>query len=371
MSEVQGLEDFDFPGTRRLIDIPPVAPDVMHLHNLHGGYFDLRDIQVLSRAIPLVVTLHDPWMFTGHCAYFLDSDGWQHGCGSCPHLETYPAVRHDNTNRNWLRKRQIYRNSAMYVAAPSRWLLNRAEVSILSEGIVGTRLIPNGVDLSIFRPGNKASARNQVGLPQDEGILLFSGFAPSSSSFKDLGTLHVAAEILGNRPGSDRMTLLVLGETGESQTIGRMTIRFAGHESNETKVAAFYQAADIYVHAARIGAENHSLAVLEALACGVPVVATGVGGIPEQVRSLRPTFSTDARHSSGDGPPNGVLTPPGDPKALAEAVASLIEEDSLLRSMSSNAAEDARRRFDLQAQVDTYLDWYREIMEEHLQRPSA
>jgi glycosyltransferase involved in cell wall biosynthesis len=362
VDDIRGVENFDFPGTRRLLDLPPETPDVVHLHNLHAGYFDLRQLRPLSRSVPVIVTLHDAWMFTGHCAYFLDSDRWQRGCGSCPYLDVYPAVRRDNTHRNWLRKKQIYENSSLFVAAPSRWLLERAEVSILSEGIVDTKLIPNGVDLSIFRPGDKASARERIGLPQDEHILLFSGFSPSSSSYKDVTTLQAAAEILGSRAGTDLITLVVLGGSGETQRIGRASIRFAGYKADETKVAAFYQAADVYVHAVRVGAENHSLAVLEALACGAPVVATAVGGIPEQVKSLRPDPSGTHQHLDGDGA-TGILTPAGDAKALADAVASLIEDDSLLRAMSANAARDAHGRFDLEAQVDAYLDWYAEILE--------
>jgi len=367
LDESRGVENFDFPGTRRLLALAPEMPDVVHLHNLHGffGYFDLREVQALSQAVPVAVTLHDSWMFTGHCAISLDCNRWQHGCGSCPYLDVYPAVRRDSTDRNWLRKRRIYENSSLFVAAPSRWLLERAEVSILSGGIVGTRLIPNGVDLSIFRPGDKAPARKRLGLPQDERILL----SPASDKFKDLPTLLAAAEILGNRAGS-RVTLVVLGKTREPQTMGGVTIRSAGYETDEARVAALYQAADVYVHAARVGAENHSLAVLEALACGVPVVATDVGGIPEQVESLRPTSTGGSRRSNGDGA-TGVLTPPGDPKALADAVTLLLEDDSLLRAMSLSANEDARRRFDLQTQVEAYLNLYREIIEGRLQRSIA
>jgi glycosyltransferase involved in cell wall biosynthesis len=135
-------------------------------------------------------------------------------------------------------------------------------------------------------------------------------------------------------------------------------------------VAAFYQAADVYVHAARVGAENHSLAVLEALACGVPVVATAVGGIPEQVNSLTSPFS-EGESPSDAGGATGILTPPGDPKALADAVGLLIDDDTLLRAMSSNAAQDARRRFDLQTQVNAYLDWYGEIVEKSVHSSSA
>ena len=361
VDEQRGVENFDFPGTRRLLGLAVEVPNVVHLHNLHGAYFDLRVLQSLSRAVPVLVTLHDSWMFTGHCGYFLDCDRWQHGCGSCPHLDVYPAVRRDSTDRNWLRKKEIYENSSLFVAAPSRWLLERAEVSILSRGTVGTRLIPNGVDLSIFRPGERASARERLGLAQDERILLFSGFSPRGSSFKDFRMLRAAAEILGNRAGTGRVTLVVLGETREPQTMGGVTIRFVEYETDEPTVAAFYQAADVYVHAARVGAENHSLAVLEALACGLPVVATDVGGIPEQVKSFRP-ISSQSGHRFDRGDATGILTPPGDPKALADAVAFLIEDSSLLRAWSSNAAEDARRRFDLQTQVDAYLDWYSEII---------
>jgi glycosyltransferase involved in cell wall biosynthesis len=317
----------------------------------------------------MVVTLHDSWMLTGHCAISFDCSKWQSGCGSCPYLDTYPAVRRDSTDLNWLRKKRIYENSSLFVAAPSSWLLERAKVSILSHGIVGTKLIPNGVDLSIFRPGEKAAARERIGLPQDERILLFSGFSPANSPFKDFPTLRAAAELLG-RVGTD-ITLLVLGGTGETQRMGQVTIRFAGYEMDEARVAPFYQAADIYVHAAYVGSENGgSLAVLEALACGVPVVATDVGGIPEQVKSLRSVSPGGAHRFDADGA-TGILTAPGDAKALAEAVTILIEDSALLRAMSSNAAKDARRRFDLQTQVDAYLDWYGEIIESRLQSSTA
>jgi glycosyltransferase involved in cell wall biosynthesis len=370
VDEFRGVENFDFPGTQRLLQLAPETPDLVQLHNLHGffGYFDLREIQPLSRAVPTVVTLHDAWMFTGHCAYSLDCNKWETGCGSCPYLDTDPSVRRDSTDLNWLRKKQIYENSSLFIAAPSQWLLKRAKVSILSEGMVGTRLIPNGVDLSIFRPAEKASARERIGLPQDERILLFSGSSPATSPYKDLPTLRAAAEILG-RASSD-ITLVVLGGTGETQRLGQATIRFAGYEMDEAKVATFHQAADVYVHAAPVGAENHSLTVLEALACGTPVVATEVGGIPEQVKSLRPASSGGAHGSDPDGA-TGILTPPGDAKALADAITVLIEDSALLRAMSSNAAKDARRRFDLQTQVDAYLDWFGEIMEGRLQSSSA
>jgi glycosyltransferase involved in cell wall biosynthesis len=266
-------------------------------------------------------------------------------------------MRRDNTARNWSRKKQIYRDSSIFVAAPSRWLLARAEASILSEAIVDTRLIPNGVDLSTFHPGDKGAARAALGLPQDDGVLLFSGFSPVSSSFKDFASVKEAARILGTRNDLPSMTLVVLGEQRPARTLGSLTLRFVPIETDQRRIAMFHQAADIYVHAAKVGAENHSLTVIEALACGTPVVATAVGGVPEQVLDL--SLSSGDR---GSGTPTGILTAPNDPAALADAAALLLSDRPLARMLSANAEQDARQRFDLERQVGVYLDWYREII---------
>ena len=120
-----------------------------------------------------------------------------------------------------------------------------------------------------------------------------------------------------------------------------MTLRSEPFETHE-KVAARVRAADLYVHATR--ADNHPLAVLEALASGVPVVASRVGGIPEQLSEE-----------------TGVLVEPGDPHGLAASIAELLDDPDRRARMGAAAAADARARFSLDRQVDAYLDLYSEL----------
>ena len=158
-----------------------------------------------------------------------------------------------------------------------------------------------------------------------------------TNPYKDFETLEAALGMLADEPGP-AVLALALGEAGAERQIGRVTLRSLAFTTHE-QVAAYLRAADLYVHSTR--ADNHPLAVLEALACGVPVVASRVGGIPEQVRDE-----------------TGVLVDPGKPEALARAIAELLGDEPRRRAMGTAAAADARRRFDSQQQVDAYLELY-------------
>ena len=338
-----GREDFNYPGARRLLDLPPRRPDVVHLHNLHGGYFDLRALPALSRAVPTVVTLHDAWLLAGHCAHSFDCDRWMTGCGECPDLSIYPAVRRDATAENWRAKAAIYRDSRLYVATPCRWLMERVRRSMLWPAVVEARVIPYGVDLRVFRPGDRAAARAKLGLPADAAVLLFAANGVRRNAFKDYATLRAAIGRIGAALRGRAVQFVAVGESAPDEAAGAARIRFVPFQAEPAAMAAYYQAADVYLHAAR--ADTFPCTVLEALACGLPVAATGVGGIPEQV-----TEET------------GVVTPAGDAGALAAGAARLLADAGLRARMGAAAARDAAARFDLRRQARDYADWYAAIL---------
>jgi glycosyltransferase involved in cell wall biosynthesis len=101
---------------------------------------------------------------------------------------------------------------------------------------------------------------------------------------------------------------------------------------------------------------------LEALACGTPVIATAVGGIPEQVKSLgNSDIAMSNWQSFGVDEATGVLVKPADAGAMAGAIERLLKNGNLRCRLAENAANDARQRFDQKREVMEYLDWYQEI----------
>ncbi|HEU4345174.1 MAG TPA: glycosyltransferase [Candidatus Binatia bacterium] len=367
LDTLRGIEDFHFPGTWDLLNAAGFFPDILHCHNLHGGYFDLTALPWLSRQVRTVLTLHDAWLLSGHCAHSFNCERWRIGCGECPDLSIYPDIRRDATAHNWERKRQIYARSRFYVATPSKWLMEKVEQSILCLGMMGRKVVPNGVDLNLFHPAESKQIRASWGIPQDAKVILFTANGIRANTSKDFRTMREAVDRVVSRLGGQPLLFVALGEDGPLEHVGQAEIRFVPYQKNPETVARYYQAADVYLHAAK--ADTFPTTILEALACGAPVVATAVGGIPEQVKGLR-AESDSMNHYELDEA-TGFLTSPGNAEEMSARVEQLLNDTRLHQQLSRNAVSDARRRFNLESQVDAYLNWYREILESAEDRSSS
>lgn len=362
--KARGGQDFYYPGTRALLGNGVPRPDLIHCHNLHGGFFDLRMLPQWSKERPVVFTLHDAWLLSGLCHYAFDCERWKIGCGDCPYLSRFTKSRIDSTAGNWQQKQKLYRNSRFYVATPSQWLMDSVKQSMLQPAIADQRVIPNGIDLEIFKPADKAAVREQLGLPQNARILLFTAEGVRGNLYKDYHTIQKAVRQLAEQT-PERLVLLALGEDGVTESWGKAEIRFCGFLYQTHEMVKYYQAADVYLHAAH--ADNFPNVVLEALACGCPVVATAVGGIPEQIHGLdwpgATAFKALENFPRSDvNRATGLLVPYQEGNAMAEAVLYLFDRPQLMQQLADNAARDARRRFDAQRMIQEYLSWYQEIL---------
>ena len=220
-----GCEDFNFPGTRRLLELAEF-PDIIHCYNLHGGYFDLRALRSLSHRLPVILDLRDSWLLSGHCGYSFDCERWKTGCGNCPDLGIYPPISRDATAYNWRRKRNVYNQSRFYVATPSRWLMQKVEQSMLAPAIVGSRIITTGIDQAIFHPVNKLEARKTLKLPAAARVLLFSAYGIKQNRFKDYQTMRDAVTLVAKRLRGKELIFVALGEDAPDEIIDGARIRF-------------------------------------------------------------------------------------------------------------------------------------------------
>ncbi|MBI3416402.1 MAG: glycosyltransferase [Verrucomicrobia bacterium] len=310
-------------------------PDVIHAHNLHGRYFDLSALPALCQGSPVVVTLHDTWLMTGHCGYFVDCNRWQIGCGECPDLKRYPAIARDRTRKNAAEKRSwLQACERLHLITPSEWLRNLVSEARLP--CASLRCLHNGVDLTTFNPlqESKDELRRRQGLPEGHFIVL--GVAASLTSanvYKDVQTLAAVCEKLSSNP-HPRIHCVLLG--GGDAVRSRPGFSFPGYIRDPRVVADYYRAADVFLHTAN--ADNFPCTVLEAQACGTPVVATAVGGVPEQIV---------------DGQ-TGMLTERGDVAQMVNRVLELAARPDLL-DWGRRAAQHARANFDLENQAGRYL----------------
>jgi glycosyltransferase involved in cell wall biosynthesis len=340
----RGIEDFNYPYSHHLVDGPGWHPDVIHAHNLHGDYFDMRALTFLSHQIPVVWTLHDTWAFTGHCGYFIDCERWRTGCGNCPDLRRYPAIRRDRTAENWNRKRQIYASSRLAVAPPSRWLMGCVERSMLQPW--RKRVIPNGVDLAIYKPGDQIQARNALGLPRNAFICMFAAASGNAKNpYKDYATVDQAVRLVVEKMPSADLLFVCVGQSNQVASDPRF--RYTGYIADPYRVALYYQAADVLLHATNV--EVWGLTITEALACGTPVIATAVGGIPEQIV---------------DGE-TGFLVPRGDSQAMTQRIIGLMNRPDLCRQMGQAAAAYAQQAYSLDRQTMAYLQWFEDLRAEY------
>jgi len=353
-----GFEDFRFPGTLPVIsEVIRERPTILHLHNLHGGYFDLRALPELGELAPVVLTLHDQWLFTGHCAHSFECDRWRIGCGKCPDLTIYPAIPRDRTAENFALKQKVFSRARLHLATPCTWLMDRAKRSLLAPAIEEARVIPNGVDTTVFRPGSRANERSRLGLPQESRIVLC---AARSHHWTDRRLLRSTLRYLAEDSPVDCILLLLESERNSEEEMEGIKVIHRQYEPDVSRMAGYYRASDVYLHPAR--ADTFPTAILESLACGVPAVATDVGGIPEQVRSL---WASKKASFSPPSSATGILVDGEDATGAGRAIDLLLRHDALRARLGENGANRTVLEFSITLQAQRYLDWYRQIFSHH------
>ena len=202
-------------------------------------------------------------------------------------------------------------------------------------------VVPTGVDLGRFRPGDRAAARRQLGLAPAGPLLLYVGRLDPE---KSVGRILLAFERIASIVPDARLLLVGQGTEGEGlrgqarRLAAADRIVFLGVRAHAA-LAECYQAADVFLFASET--ETQGLVLAEAAASGLPAVAVSAPGCDEVVRD-------------GD---TGLLTK-SEPAALAEAAIGLLLDAARRRGMGERARLVATREFDVRLQIDRTLGVY-------------
>lgn len=259
--------------------------DIIHLHWVNHGFLTpklLAQLDELEK--PIVWTFHDSNAFTGGChvRYSCENFHWQ--CGNCPLLRNSNA--NDISHKNWLCKQKAYAKLNFHIVTPSQWMANSVKQSSLL-GIRPVSVIPNTVEIDVFKPYVKAEAKKMLKIPANHFVLM-SGFMPSKND-KHKGTAYLVAALneLAARPEipNELIQLVIFGNKDE-KNMPKFPFKttFLGTIDKDEHLAKCYAAADAFITPSL--EDNLPNTVMESLACATPVIAFKTGGIPDMVKHL-------------------------------------------------------------------------------------
>jgi len=228
--------------------------------------------------------------------------------------------------------------SADSVIAPSQAVRDTLRARGVTTPIT---IVPTGVDVERFRPGDRIAARAALGVPGDDPLLLYVGRLDREKSVDRI--VAAFARLHGTLP---QARLALVGSGTESARLQTMAATGPGGDRivfwsarAHSELPVYYQAADVFVFASQT--ETQGLVLAEAAACGLPVVCVAGAGCDEVVR---------------DGE-TGVLTK-NDPGAMADAAIALLLDRGRRATMGIRARQVAAGEFDLRTQIDRTLDLY-------------
>lgn len=250
--------------------------DIIHFHMFHNTRLSLYSLVKICKEKKVVISLHDPWFFTGHCVHFQECDNWMDGCFNCPDLNRLFKLKEDNSSYLWQLKKNVFDNIKVDLIVTSEWMYNLAKTSPITKN-QRIHLIPFGVDTNIFSNRiNKSDSRKHFGISEDDLVLFFR----SQLDFK--GTEYIV-EALKELNTNKKITLLTCSEKGNLKEIeDKYNIIELGNIGIDELTYA-YNTCDIFLMPS-IG-EAFGMMAIEAMSCEKPIIVFNNTALPSVTKA--------------------------------------------------------------------------------------
>lgn len=259
--------------TKKLVEeIKRIQPDIVHLHNIHDHWLNYRILfEYLNQTdIKVVWTFHDFWAITGHCYHFVQSECYRFmtECCDCPYTKGKLLPILKQTKRNFNLKKELFTaNKNLHVVSVSEWVGENVAKSFLKDKDL--RVIPNGVDTSVFCPTNidilnSLNSLNFLNSIEGKWVIL----AVSSqwkSGEKGLDDYNAMSKML-----KDDEVIVLVGVPEDISKNFPSNIIGIQRTNDQKELAALYTRADVVCSFS--SAETFGLTIVEGYACGTPAV---------------------------------------------------------------------------------------------------
>ena len=293
--------------------------DVIHLHNLHGGFFPIKLLPKLARIAPLVWSIHDLWPTTGHC-YFPQMTGCECWTGACPCIDPqqddwYPLQSRYQSRSLWLDKRDLIAASSPTFIAQSSFTEYWLREAPITRAAPITR-IPYALDTQTFHPSGQSAVSEGTRRARSSGpVVMFSAVSLSQRRKGGAEVVKAASLAADRLPGG--LTLLTAGSAEPPSGLNEnVRVVPLGHIDNDKNLALAYSSADLFIGASIV--ETFGQVFSEAASCGTPGVAFDTSGVSDAIRS-------------GE---TGLLAPMGNVETLADYIVNLLTDDGRREQMA-------------------------------------
>jgi glycosyltransferase involved in cell wall biosynthesis len=225
------------------------------------------------------------------------------------------------------------------MVANSQWMADIAARSPIAKACGGVSVILPGIDTTVFQPQDKDLCRKHLDLPADVFVIVTGGASLNDTNKNVPWLLHQLSRL----PALDRVIVVAFGN-GAVPVPDGLNVRLTGSIRDRRDLARLFAAADVFVSASLM--ETYGLTLVEAMACGTPIVAFRVGGIPEAAPDRQDI----------------ILCAPGDGAGLIEAIMKLRSSPQLRQRLGSLAHETAHTRNAASAFAEAFARVYRECL---------